>query len=196
MTKRQGLQKVPKKEDDAANDAGKRRAKAKGQGQADCGRRHGCMTDEACVEVEEPAANVHVPGSSASTIKVPGLLNSLPRLLLRSDCRLRGFLRSIIQSPADRTDRATPAPRGASTWPMPLPYPEMFVKRGHIRKEHELQLLNMQVLVLNWLYLGRPGGAPAEIRLGKRLNSKQWSAVQVLRFWTGMEIQCVRWMPR
>eukprot|EP00438_Fugacium_kawagutii_P016438 Skav226419 [mRNA] locus=scaffold4012:34984:39191:- [translate_table: standard] len=73
---------------------------------------------------------------------------------------------------------------------MPLPYPEMFVMNRRVKCPHELNLLNMQVLVLDWLHLGRPLAAPPELRLGMKLNSKQWSAVQVLRFlsWDGNSV--------
>eukprot|EP00438_Fugacium_kawagutii_P026439 Skav201238 [mRNA] locus=scaffold3524:39770:44044:- [translate_table: standard] len=59
-----------------------------------------------------------------------------------------------------------------------------------VKCPHELNLLNMQVLVLDWLHLGRPMAAPPELRLGMKLNSKQWSAVQMLRFlsWDGNSV--------
>ena len=38
--------------------------------------------------------------------------------------------------------------------------------------------VNLCVLVLNWLHLRRPGVAPPEILLGKRLSKVQWRIVR------------------
>lgn len=38
----------------------------------------------------------------------------------------------------------------------------------------------MQILVLDWLWLGRPTSAPMEVVAGSRLSRKQWSVVKLL----------------
>ena len=124
---------------------------------------------------------MHVPGSAASTVHVASLVNSLPRWLLRSHCSLAGFLRSIVQCPADRTDAATSPSRGSSTWPMPLPYPEVFSRGCSVSGLHHKRMVCLHVMVLDWLCLNRPSAAPRELRLGARLTPKQWSAVAVLK---------------
>lgn len=124
---------------------------------------------------------MHVPGSAASTVHVASLVNSLPRWLLRSHCSLAGFLRSIVQCPADRTDAATSPSRGSSTWPMPLPYPEAFSRGCSVSGLHHKRMVCLHVMVLDWLCLNRPSAAPRELRLGARLTPKQWSAVAVLK---------------
>ena len=66
---------------------------------------------------------VKVPGTSASTVRVPALLNSLPRWLLQLNSGFRGFLLSILQ-PLGLECRPTSS--SSSLWPMPPPYPEVF----------------------------------------------------------------------
>ena len=125
---------------------------------------------------------MQVPGSSASTVHVASyLVNSLPRWLLRSHCSLAGFLRSIVQCPADRTDAATSPSRGSSTWPMPLPYPEAFSRGCSVSGLHHKRMVCLHVMLLDWLCLNRPSVALRELRLGARLTPKQWSAVAVLK---------------
>ena len=121
-----------------------------------------------------------LPGAGASTIFVPGFLNSLPRLLLKTKSGFQGFLASIVQSPA-RDDLATSMP-GASTWPLPLPYPEVFRRAAGSRVPgaHLKRLTCLQVAALDWMLLGCPAAAPLFLRLGRRLNAKQWTVVRML----------------
>lgn len=42
------------------------------------------------------------------------------------------------------------------------------------------RLISLQVVVLDWLHVGRAEAAPAELRIGESLSSRQWSVVQGL----------------
>ena len=127
---------------------------------------------------EEP--HFHVPGSRASTVHVASIVNSLPRWLLRNQCGFASFLRTIIQSPADRKVPATSHVGNPAVWPMALPYPEVFRGGNSDSSRHRKRLVCLQVALLDWLMLNRPRVAPRELRLGRKLSAKQWSAVQVL----------------
>ena len=71
--------------------------------------------------------------------------------------------------------------RAASTWPMPLPYPEVFMKDGYnVVDAPWKRLVCLQVVVFNWLVLNRPRKAPECLRIG--LSARQWSAVKNLEF--------------
>ena len=123
---------------------------------------------------------VKLPGSSASSIRVPALLNSLPRLLLQTKCCFQGFLQSLVS-----THGANDAPTSSassSAWPMPIPYPEVFSggAAARVAKCHLKRLTCLQVAVFNWLCLGCPRLAPSVIRMGARLSALQWSAVRML----------------
>ena len=67
-----------------------------------------------------------------------------------------------------------------STWPMPLPYPEVF--RGgaaaKISMAHVKRLVSLQIALLDWFTLGRPSSCPNAFRLGRRLTARQWSVVR------------------
>ena len=122
-------------------------------------------------------ATLKLPGSAASTIKVPAFLNSLPRWLLSIPCGLQSFLRSILKNPG-RNGRSTCTT--TSTWPMPVPFPEVFSKgaAGNVAMAHVKRLVSLQVVIFDWFVLGRPSEAPGDIRLGRRLTSRQWTVVK------------------
>ena len=63
-----------------------------------------------------------LPGASATAIRVPSFLNSLPRLLLKTKCSLRSFWLCLVSSP-EPVSGSTSLP-SSTTWPMPVPYPE------------------------------------------------------------------------
>eukprot|EP00438_Fugacium_kawagutii_P011960 Skav219331 [mRNA] locus=scaffold1957:475156:479430:- [translate_table: standard] len=66
---------------------------------------------------------------------------------------------------------------------MPLPFPEVFQSGSHGSNDAPWKrLVCMQVLVLNWLSLGKPKVAPSEITLGSTLTSRQWRAVRNLQY--------------
>ena len=121
-----------------------------------------------------------LPGASATAIRVPSFLNSMPRLLLKTRCSLRSFLLCLVSSPGP-VDGSTSLP-SSTTWPMPIPYPEVFRSGASVRvvEAHWKKLVSLQVVTLSWLALGCPDRAPSEIRLGRRLSAGQWSAVRML----------------
>eukprot|EP00435_Cladocopium_sp_Y103_P058652 s418_g20.t1 len=66
---------------------------------------------------------------------------------------------------------------------MPVPYPEVFVKGGgSLRGAPWKRLVCLQVVVFDWLILNKPRAAPMALRIGKKLNSRQWSCVKTLEF--------------
>ena len=133
-----------------------------------------CMDEGVADDRCEP---VRLPGSSASTLKVASLLNSLPRLLLKTKSGFQGFLQSLVQSPSLR--QQTTSTSSSTTWPMPLPYPEVFMSGSHssVPNSHLRRLVCLQIAAFDWLVLGCPGGSPSELRLGGKLAASQWSVV-------------------
>ena len=139
---------------------------------------------------EEAAGDLHsdtkLPGMDASTVRVSSVVNSLPRWILNTKGSLKGFLLSILKPIDDvlsSTSRGRPtAPPGASVWPMPIPFPESFVrsKQPSCGVLWEKKLVSLQVVVLSWLHLNKPITAPTFLRLGAQLTSKQWSAVKTM----------------
>eukprot|EP00435_Cladocopium_sp_Y103_P050506 s1798_g15.t1 len=126
---------------------------------------------------EQPSSR-RVPGAAATTIRVPAFLNSLPRWLLRTTCSLQAFLRSILMMP---WRSICPTSKSGATWPMPLPYPEVFSLRGSMdARSHVKRLTSLQVAVFDWLHLSKPASAPAELALGAPLSARQWSVVRML----------------
>ena len=57
---------------------------------------------------------------------------------------------------------------------MPLPYPEVFRSGVAFQASWRKRRTCLFVLVLDWLVLGKPRGAPAYLRLGNKLSSEQW----------------------
>ena len=126
-------------------------------------------------DVPEPSCKT--PGASASTIHIRAFLNSLPRWILATRCEFQGFLQSILTNPGPMSSRTSTT----SVWPMPLPYPEVFKRGGHaLPGSHWKRLLCLQVALLDWLVLGSPSASPPALRLGLRLNARQWSIVRML----------------
>ena len=84
------------------------------------------MIPKACMH--RPRAEQHdpqshdlprVPGERAPSFSVPGLLNSLPRLLLSKAGPFARFLRNML-------DEGLQPASTPFVWPCPLPYPEVF----------------------------------------------------------------------
>ena len=56
-----------------------------------------------------------------------------------------------------------------------------FSSGAHLdERSHVKRLISLQVVVLDRLHLGRPEAAPAELRIGESLSSRQWSVVRRL----------------
>ena len=97
---------------------------------------------------------------------------------MKLKCSLSGFLRSIVMMPAGAVH---PTSETSSTWPMPIPFPEAFASGSHLLADCSTKrLISLQVVVFDWLVLGRPSIAPSCLKLGRRLTSRQWSVVRTL----------------
>ena len=127
-----------------------------------------CGEPAFCDVPEQPSA----PGSRAPSFTVPGLLNSMPRVLLRFGGAFSSFLRSSF------ADGASTAPT-CLIWPMPMPHPQVF-RAPSGRSGWKLKALSLAVAFLSWLYLGKPTGCPAEARAGVPLNRHQKRCVKRL----------------
>ena len=114
-----------------------------------------------------------IPGTNASTTHLSKLWQSLPRSILRSSHCFGFFLHTLLQMP-DGQHFACPT---AELWPMPLPFPMCFRRGASTDQEPLKKAVSLQVAVLNWIFLGKPKGAPDHIRLGVKLNRAQWSVV-------------------
>ena len=127
-------------------------------------------------ELQDP---MNHPCSGPSTVRIPAFLNSLPRWLLKIQCGFQGFLRSILRSHG-RSD--VPTSKSSSTWPMPLPYPEVFCSgsQSAVADAHRKRLVCLQVALLDWFVLGRPSAARNDLALGLKLTARQWTAVKML----------------
>ena len=131
-------------------------------------------------QVQYPGADVPVPGLRAPTVRVPALVNSMPRIALKHCGAFGSFLRSYLSKCPTSPDEKTHC---GSLWPMPLPYPEAF--EGGERSggaTWRKRRTSLQVALLSWLHLGRPGCCPPGVRLGARLSSKQWKRVRILEW--------------
>ena len=120
---------------------------------------------------------VVVPGSRAPSVKIPALVNSLPRLALKYTGKFGSFLRTFLsRKPRSRDEGTSLGP----LWPIPVPYPEAFGASSAYSATWRKRRTCIQVCCLNWLYLGRPATCPPELWLGQRLSSRQWRRVKLL----------------
>ena len=120
---------------------------------------------------------VSVPGERAPTVSVPGLWNSFGRHLTKHGGTLASFYQSMCSSRPRPLDDGSP---GAVVWPMPIPCAELFTRRSGNVACWKRRRLCLQIVVLDWLWLGRPSVAPVSICLGQKLTSKQWRTVHLL----------------
>ena len=65
-------------------------------------------------------------------------------------------------------------------WPIPMPYPEVFCSGKFTADWWRKKRLCLQLVLLNWLWLGRPFTAPGALRLGRRLKQRQWRVVKLV----------------
>ena len=136
--------------------------------------------DETCFTPQEPLKSqdaVKVPGAKAPEIDVHRLLNSWPRLLLKCNGDLAGFVQSMLSGDPLLCDEGTPP---SVLWPVPLPYPEIFRRGGGDGSFWRKRRLSVQLMVLDWLFLGKPKIAPRTLKLGQKLTSGQWRIVKLL----------------
>ena len=122
-----------------------------------------------------------LPGARATTVRVPAFVNSLPRWVVRMNGSLASFVRSMLTMPTGSMRTSTFTSRSL-LWPMPVPFPEVFVRRvgSPVANAWLKRLVSLQVAVMSWLALGGPCSAPASLCLGTRLSSSQWKVVNNL----------------
>lgn len=133
--------------------------------------------DRAGGKVDDDTKMVNVPGLKAPTISIPSLLNSMPRLVLRAGGGFSSFLHAIVSNkPCDRDDHT----EAKWIWPIPVPYPEAFRSGSSTGVLWKKKRLCLEVLLLDWFWLGKPTGSPANLRLGRQLTAKQWRVVRTL----------------
>eukprot|EP00438_Fugacium_kawagutii_P002455 Skav235883 [mRNA] locus=scaffold5594:7902:12776:+ [translate_table: standard] len=120
-------------------------------------------------------AGLHVPGAKATSVEVSQLWGALPRIVLKSGTSLASFLRSFLgNQPWKHRGTAFPL------WPIAAPYPASFLGAEVGRSREELSLrkaVNLAILALSWLHLGRPHRCPGSLSLTSTLSSKQWEVV-------------------
>ena len=157
----------------------KEEEQTKGESQEPGGRGpSGTVTSAAGVGDSAGMPGAKLPGDAATTVHIPAFLNSMPRWVLRLKCGFQRFLQSIISKPV-RLDGDTS--KSCSTWPMPLPYAEVFRSGGHrMASVDSKKLICLQVALLDWLHLSKLDTAPEQLRLGARLTARQWSVVRML----------------
>ncbi len=98
-------------------------------------------------------------------------------MVLHSGSTFGVFLQSLLSLQLHPRNDGTC--RG-SVWPLPMPYPEVFLGGpvyGSVWRKKRLCLL---VLLLDWFWLGRPKVCPGVLWLGRRLTAKQWRIVSKL----------------
>lgn len=125
---------------------------------------------------EELVVGRNVPGARASTLRIHSLWRSCCRLIFKSGGAFSSFLWCMINKPGP----TKPSPT-ACCWPMPLPFFHCFQKRvtSDEPKDKAFKIaVALQIAFLNWLHLGKPGLAPAEICGLQHLSGEQELVVE------------------
>ena len=128
-------------------------------------------------QVDGNTKKVFVPGARAPTVKVPAFLNSWLRVLAKHGSSLGSFVRTFLSNvPQPREEAVSLGP----LWPIPAPYPEVFGRDPAFGGSWKKRRLVVQVLVLSWLYLGKPSVCPIQLWVGRSLTARQWRRVRLL----------------
>lgn len=120
-----------------------------------------------------------VPGASAPTCNIARIWASMFRWILEARSDFSTFLHSVICNKPSLEEGTA-----FSIWPMPPPYPQWMRpgnacdKRGAEGTMEKQKALNLIVLNLSWQHLGQPSRAPPSLRLGRKLNGRQWAVVR------------------
>lgn len=123
-------------------------------------------------------SHFNVPGSGASTLRANSIWESLHRHVFASSSHFGHFFRSL----ATKASKPHVGATTASVFPMPLPFPEVYIKkRTSCPHTSFMKLINLQIGALNWLYLHQPYEPPSTICGHKCLSAVQQSVVD--RFW-------------
>lgn len=115
-----------------------------------------------------------VPGARASTVHA-----DMWNLCFEAVSRSRSGISSFFHTMLRHRVRGKRAPEG-KIWPMPLPFPEMHVRRSNRAQPDVGRKLgvNYVVLVLSWLAVGERVPEPFSLGLGTKLNRAQWNVVK------------------
>ena len=87
-------------------------------------------------EVSSQSLPIHLPGVRASTFTGASTFHSLMRSFFSCGCRLGAFAKSFA---AQRLSEPSGSTAEADLFPMPLPYPEVFFRRGSKRVQKNLR---------------------------------------------------------
>ena len=120
-----------------------------------------------------------VPGAEARPVLAAALWRSLPRWVLEQPTPFASFFRCLVtQKPKQE------APATGQAFPMPLPYPSVYMRSARRRtsrlRTSEKHAVNLVVAVLSWLALDCPAASPPWIALGQPLSGEQRGAVRRL----------------
>ena len=136
------------------------------------------VADDAPLNASPDRFERRVPGARASTLSVIDLWQSLFRHVFHFDGHLGHFLRALAKG----TSKPLKGAPTASVFPMPLPYPDVFRKGDFDKADgHFKKFINLQVCVLDWLFLNQPFTPPDNICGNVELNSQQQQVVD--RLW-------------
>lgn len=121
-----------------------------------------------------------LPGATASTFTGAGTIESLMRCLFKSRCRLSSFARSFATQRFEGPDDDLTT--SASLFPTPIPYPEVFLKKGErtVGADSRKKFVVLAVIVLNFLHHNRPRSVEKLLKRGQRLRRKQWEIVRII----------------
>lgn len=135
-----------------------------------------CHPFEEVFPTEDAEAALYVPGSQAPTSNMLKIWNSLARLIFSGQAGFAQFLKTLRSRPS--ADEGTALP----LWPIPAPYPRWLRKNAEERVNYKRmcieKAINMIVLSLSWMHLGRPAVAPSCMMLGNELSAKQWGVTK------------------
>ena len=118
----------------------------------------------------------HVPGSCVGPVVPNSSFCRLVELLFQCPGSLGSFAKSSLRRPqlADYSDESASF-RAGGVWPMPPPYPEVLHRDPWRLPDGQLKKLvvNVMVIVLNYLDQGRVERAPATCVAGRKLRPEQ-----------------------
>ena len=117
-------------------------------------------------------APLRVPGAEARPVHAAALWMALPRWVLEQPTPFASFFRCLVtQKPKQE------APATGQAFPMPLPYPSVYMRSALATSRHAV---NLVVAVLSWLALDCPAAGPGWLSLGQPLSGEQRGAVRRL----------------
>ena len=123
---------------------------------------------------------VKIPGANASTVHAASAWDLAFSVLSKARTPLAAFFHTMLTSRS--LAQRPPVP---TTWPMPLPFPEVHSRRkAKLGAKGSLKLgINFLILILNWLSLGEQfdRSQMSHLALGTPLSAQQWEVVHRLK---------------